>query len=144
MEAESIRINEGRSDIIVTRYLPPNQLQGWLAILQFLALTALIFIQIQYKPEILEVLFEPEWKFNATVIVHAGILVKKSRDLMNMNDKLRKHQVDKAPVGKWMGPWIKWMVTAALEGWRCTKRFEDEVARVGRGMAMAEKGKKRQ
>lgn len=141
MEAESIRINEGRSDIIVSRYLGPDQIGGWLQILQFLVLTVLILVQIKYQPAVLEALFEPEWKFNATVLLHAGMLVKKSRDLMNMNNKLRKHQVDKAPGGKWMGPWIKWMVTAALEGWRCTKRFEEEVARVGREMATAENRK---
>lgn len=106
-----------------------------MSIFQFIALTGLIFVQLRYKPAMLEVLFEPEWKFNATVLVHAGILVKKSRDMMNMNDKLRKHQVDKLPGNKWFGPWIAWIVTAALEGWRCSQRFEDEVARVGREMA---------
>lgn len=142
MEAESTRINEGRSDIIVSRYLPPNKLYGWLGILQFVGLTLLIIVQLRFQPAVLQVLFEPEWKFNGTVILHAGILVKKSRDIMNMNDKLRKHQVDKAAGGKWRGPWIMWMITTGFEGWRCAERFDNEVARVGRGLATAVGSKK--
>lgn len=142
METESTRINEGRSDIIVSRYLLPDKLYSWLSILQFIGLTALIFVQLRFQPAVLQVLFEPEWKLNATVIIHAGILVKKSRDLMNLSDKLRKHHVDKAAGGKWRGPWIMWMITAGFEGWRCTERFEGEVARVGRGLATAGGSKK--
>lgn len=139
MEEEATRRNEGRSDIVVTRYLLPDHYMGWLSILQFVALTVLIFVQIKYQPEVLKILFEPEWKFNAAVLVHAAILVKKSRDVMNMNDKLRKHQVDKLPGWKYAGPWMKWLITCAFEGWRCAKRFEEEAARVGREMAAKEK-----
>lgn len=139
MEEEATRRNEGRSDIVVTRYLLPDHYMGWLSILQFVALTVLIFVQIKYQPEVLKILFEPEWKFNAAVLVHAAILVKKSRDVMNMNDKLRKHQVDKLPGWKYTGPWMKWLITCAFEGWRCAKRFEEEAARVGREMAAKEK-----
>jgi hypothetical protein len=142
MEEESERINDDRSDIVVTRYLPPNQLGGFFSIAWFAVLTVIIGLWIAHGAEIpyigaflAEKVFNEEWKFNATTLVHAGILVKKSRDVFNLLEKLRRHGVDKR-----RGIWLCWVVDVALEGWRCTKRFDEEVARVGRAMAAEQKG----
>ena len=143
MEKSAKRTLEGRSTIVVVNYVPPNDVASFLAIAQFVLLTILIVVWLQMGENIpfigtflAEKIFEKEWKFNAMVLFHAAILVKRWSDVLTMAKKLKKHNVERL---KWaLGPWLYWLVTAFFEGWRALQRFDEEVARVGR--QMAEKG----
>ncbi|KAL7268418.1 hypothetical protein RUND412_008961 [Rhizina undulata] len=145
MEAESTRINQGRSEIVVTRYIPPFGRRGFLAIALFVVLTGAIVCWLVGGRDapvlgmLLGTVFKEEWRFNAAVLVHCGILVRKSREVVKMGERLRRHQVGDRRV------WLWWMVMAGLEGWRCAKRFEEEVERVGREIAVKKlKGKSKE
>ncbi|KAF8470764.1 hypothetical protein BDZ91DRAFT_718936 [Kalaharituber pfeilii] len=145
MEAEARKILEGRSDIVVERYLPPHTIASFLTMFQFIGLTMFIYYWLRYGEDmpyiggfVARKIFNKEWKFNLTVFFHAAILVKRWGDVLGMAKKLRKHQVDINKRGRVRGPWVKWLINAFFEGWRCEARFDEEVARVGR--LTAEKG----
>ncbi|KAI5803439.1 hypothetical protein DFH27DRAFT_610487 [Peziza echinospora] len=153
MESAALTILEGRSDIAVLRYVPPTSPASYLAAAQFVLLSVFIVMWIFrgrdlpfVGPFIADNIFNVEWKFNATAIFHAAILVKRWGDVLSMAKKLRLYNVDKLGVGKvggarMRGPWIQWIVTAFFEGWRCERRFDEEVARVGRAMAAEQDSK---
>lgn len=147
MEAEAIKILDGRSDIVVQRYIPPNNFASFFTIFQFLFLTWLIYVWLRFgedTPYIGELfatkVFNKEWKFNMAVCFHAAVLVKRWGDVLQMAKKLRKHGVDLHKRGKAMGPWVWWLISSFLEGWRCERRFDREVARLGRLKAEAGDG----
>jgi len=147
MEAEATKVLDGRSDIVVQRYIPPNNIASFITIFQFLFLTLLIYTWLRFgkdTPYIGEFfatkVFNKEWKFNMAVFFHAAVLVKRWGDVLNMAKKLRKHGVDLHKRGRVMGPWVWWLISSFLEGWRCEKRFDQEVARLGRSKAEAKDG----
>ncbi|RPA94679.1 hypothetical protein L873DRAFT_1400827 [Choiromyces venosus 120613-1] len=137
MSCESGKVIDDRSDIIVRRYLPPTSVGSFFAMGWFVALSGLIILWIfrgreaaYVGPFLADHVWNAQWKFDVTAFVHAGILVKKCRDVVNLAGRLRVHGVDRR-----RGVWALWLVNVALEGWRCAQRFEAEVRRVGRGMA---------
>ncbi|KAF8425284.1 hypothetical protein EV426DRAFT_573503 [Tirmania nivea] len=147
MEAEATKILDGRSDIVVQRYIPPNNIASLFTIFQFLFLPWLIYVWLRFGEDmpyiggfIATKMFNKEWKFNMTVCFHAAVLVKRWADVLQMAKKLRKHGVDLHKRGRVMGPWVWWLISSFLEGWRCEKRFDQEVARLGRVKAEAQEG----
>jgi len=137
MSTASEKVIDNRSDIVVTRYLPPTSPGSFFAMGWFVALSFVIALWIFRGREapyvggfLADKVWNVDWKFDVTAVVHAGILVKKCRDVVNLAGRLRVHGVDRR-----RGVWALWLVNVALEGWRCAQRFEGEVRRVGRGLA---------
>ncbi|KAF8433174.1 hypothetical protein BGX38DRAFT_1223350 [Terfezia claveryi] len=148
MEAEATKILDGRSDIVVQRYIPPKNFASFFTIFQFLFLTWLIYVWLKFGEDMPYIgeffaaqVFNKEWRFNMTVCFHAAVLVKRWGDVLQMAKKLRKYGVDLHKRGRVMGPWVWWLITSFFEGWRCEKRFDQEVARLGRLKAEAKEGK---
>ena len=112
-----------------------------MSIAQLLLLTIVIVMYVAWAEEtpviggFLDKVFNKEWKFNAVAIFHTAILVKRWGNVLYLAKKLRKHQVDISGKGRIRGPWLLWLVNAFLEGWRCERRFDEEVERVGRKWA---------
>lgn len=142
METVAVERIASRGDavVVVDRYLPPRTMASFLSIAWFVVLSALMAVWAlrgERAPLVgwwLNEVFgrgHARWKFEVAAVVHAGIVVKKAGDVRKMAVMLKRHGVHRK-----RGVWLCWLVDVALEGWRCARRFEGEVARVGRGMAV--------
>ena len=132
--------SRGTSDNpLVVRYLYPNSASSFLAMLQFLSVTWLIYAWLRYGPDmpliggfVARSLFDLEWKFNLAVFFHTAILVKRWVDVIAMAKKLRayRRQTSAGVRGGTVDRSVLWLVSAFLEGWRCERRFDEEVVRL--------------
>ena len=116
---------------LVVRYLFPDTASSFFAMFQFLSVTWLIYAWLRHGPDmpliggfVADRLFDLEWKFHLAVFFHAAILIKRWVDVIAMAKKLRAHRCQ-AGTGS-----VLWLVSAFFEGWRCERRFDEEVVRL--------------
>lgn len=122
---------------LVSRYIYPDRASSFLTMFQFLAISWLIYAWLRHGPDmpliggfVAHSLFDREWKFNMAVFFHAAILVKRWVDVLAMAKKLKAHRRRCRQTSIGTGPSVLWLVSAFLEGWRCERRFDEEVARL--------------
>lgn len=135
--AETSRKQTDRDSPLIVRYIYPDSASSFLAMFQFLSVTGLIYAWLRHGPDmplvggfVAHSLFDQEWKFHMAVFFHAAILVKRWMDVIAMAKKLRTHRRQTNTGGRAMGPSVLWLVSAFLEGWRCERRFDEEVVRL--------------
>jgi hypothetical protein len=120
----------------VRAYLPPKHWGDWMGVAIFMGFTLLIVAHLLSVPLVAQWVFTTEKRFNIAVAVHCGVLVKRSRDVRELGELLRKH---------WKGgraPRLQWVMSGWIEGWRAVARFRREAARVNLEIA-AREGEKR-
>ncbi|KAI5777555.1 hypothetical protein EDC01DRAFT_778755 [Geopyxis carbonaria] len=109
----------------VTVYLRPETRGDWFGIAVFAMFTGAIVAWIFGVRGALEQwVFTSEMRFNMAVLAHAGVLVKRSRDVRRLGTLMDEH---------WRGGKIGrlvWSLSAWVEGWRAVGRFMAEIERV--------------
>lgn len=149
MEHHAQNMMEGRTDIAVDKFVPPQDFSSVTSIAVFIILTLSIVIHLVFSavapPPLTSLchflasqIFNKEWKLNAAVVVHTGMILKRASDVFRMAEKCRRFRVDLHS----RRLWYTWLVAGALEGWRAIRRLELEADRLGR--AIAAEGKKDQ
>ncbi|TGZ84660.1 hypothetical protein EX30DRAFT_337158 [Ascodesmis nigricans] len=109
----------------ITHYAPPASVIELLGVVVFLAFTLCIVAWIMGVRGALEkYVFKTEGRFNMAVIVHAVVLVKRSKDAKRVGELMRAHWK-----GGYLG-WLAWMISAWIEGWRTVGRVLREVEKV--------------